>query len=148
MKKSLITILFALIISVGMTTTLFAGGKPLAGKKLMISIKSPPVQLTGMGLAFAISAQSKGAAVTVVLGAKPHKVASKNGGKDYFKAMNMTLNDMLKKFISLGGKVYVCKMCTKNSGLTQKDMVKGAQIVTSIKIWEKLYEPGMKNMDF
>ena len=148
MKKTIITILLALFVSVAMITNVSAAGKPLAGKKLMVSIKSPPVQLTGMGLALATSALMKGADVTVVLGAKPHKIASKKGGDALFKPMNMTLQQMLKKFIAAGGRVYICKMCLKGSGLTQKDMIKGAKVITSGKIWEKLYEPGMKNMDF
>jgi len=145
MKKLLINILLMFSI-VSLSPMVLAA--PLDGKKLVMIIKSADSSEAGMGLSLAYSAVKKGAQVTVVLGANAALYPAKKGAQRIFAAKNQIPRDMLKDIIAKGGTVYLCGLCAKWQKLQQSDLIEGVEIVTSIKIWNKLYEDGAKSLTF
>ena len=45
---------------------------------------------------------------------------------------------LMQSFISNGGKIWACGACTKPRGITQDDLIDGAQIVTAANLVEEL----------
>jgi predicted peroxiredoxin len=44
----------------------------------------------------------------------------------------------MQSFISNGGKIWACGACTKPRGITQDDLIEGAQIVTAANLVEAI----------
>jgi len=57
------------------------------------------------------------------------------------------LNDVLKSFVSNGGQIWVCQTCSKPRGITEADLVEGAQVVTAAKAIEFLVS-GAASLDW
>ncbi len=150
MKKLLPYLLLNLLLMFTLITgnAVAADSKPLENKKLVVIVKTGDVMEAGMGLALAHSAVKKGAKVTVVLGANAALYPVIKGGQGIFAAKGKTPREMLTAIISDGGTVYLCKTCAVHQGLKQEDLIEGATIVSSIKIFEALYEDGAKSMSF
>jgi len=146
MKKLLPYLLLAFTLLTG--NAFAADEKPLEGKKLVVIIKTGDVTEAGMGLALSHSAVKKGAKVTVVLGANAALYPVIKGGQGIFAAKGKTPREMLKSIIAEGGTVYLCKTCAVYQGLKQEDLIEGATIVSSIKIFDALYEEGAKSMSY
>lgn len=128
--------------------SLAAGDKPLAGKKLVVTVKTGDVTEAGMGLSLAHSAVKKGAQVTVVLGANAAWYPAKKGGQNIFAAKGKTPREMLTAIIKDGGSVYLCSLCAEYLSFTQDDLIDGVEIVKSIKIWNKLFEEDVRRLSF
>lgn len=138
-----------LFITLTITQAAFAAdGKPLEGKKLVVFVKTADPTEAGMGLSLAHSAVTKGAKVTVVLGANAAFYPVKKYGQNVFAAKGQTHRDMLKTIIADGGQVYLCGLCAKHHGLKTEDLIDGVKIVKSIKIFEALYEENARSMSF
>jgi len=137
-----------LMLALVSTQTIAADGKPLEGKKLVVIIKTGDVMEAGMGLALSHSAVKKGAKVTVVLGANGALYPAVKGGQGIFAAKGKTPREMLKAIIADGGTVYLCKTCAVYQGLKQEDLIEGAEIASSIKIFNALYEDGARSMTY
>jgi len=151
MIKQLVKLIsILLMLSITSFAPVFAKGndKPLDGKKLVMVIKSADSSEAGMGLSLAHSAVKKGAQVTIVLGANAALYPAKKGAQRIFAAKNKTPRDMLKEIIADGGTVYLCSLCAKWQDLEPSDLIDGVEIVTSIKIWNKLYEEDAKSLTF
>lgn len=148
MKKTiaLIVILVTCLFAAPMVAA--AAGKPLAGQKLVVTVKSGEVMEAGMGLSLAHSAVKKGAQVTVVLGANAALYPAKKGGQEVFSAKGKTPREMLQAIIKDGGTVYLCSLCAEFQRVEEKDLIDGVKIVKSIKIWEKVFEDGAKSLSF
>ena len=149
--KNMKNILSYLLLMFAFTTSFSAfaaDGKPLEGKKLVVIIKTGDVMEAGMGLALSHSAVKKGAKVTVVLGANAALYPVKKGGQNIFAAKGKTPREMLAAIIADGGTVYLCKTCAVYQGLTQEDLIEGAEIVSSIKIFNALYEKDARSMSY
>lgn len=139
---------YALLLFTFFSATALADGKPLEGKKLVVIVKTGDVMEAGMGLALAHSAVKKGAKVTVVLGANAALYPAKKGGQNIFAAKGKTPREMLSAIITDGGTIYLCKTCAVHQGLSQDDLIEGATIVSSIKIFEAMYEDGARTMSY
>ena len=50
------------------------------------------------------------------------------------------LKDIMQSFISNGGKIWACGACTKPRGITEADLIEGAQIVTAANLVEALVQ--------
>ena len=48
------------------------------------------------------------------------------------------LKEILDSFITNGGKLWACGACTKPRGITEADLIEGAQIVTAANLVEEL----------
>lgn len=48
------------------------------------------------------------------------------------------LKEVMQSFVANGGKIWACGACTKPRGITDKDLVEGAQIVTAASAVEYL----------
>lgn len=57
------------------------------------------------------------------------------------------LNEVMQAFIGNGGKVWACGACTKPRGITDKDLVEGARIITAASVVEYLAS-GAASLDF
>lgn len=57
------------------------------------------------------------------------------------------LTEVMQSFISNGGKIWACGACTKPRGITDKDMIEGAKIVTAASAVEYLAS-GAASLDF
>ena len=57
------------------------------------------------------------------------------------------LKEVMQAFISNGGQVWACGACTKPRGITDKDLVEGAKIVTAASAVEYLAS-GAASLDF
>lgn len=148
MKKTIALIVMLLSAIFSIQAAMAAEGKPLAGEKLVITVKTGEVMEAGMGLSLAHSAVKKGAQVTVVLGANAALYPAKKGGQEIFAAKGKTPREMIQAILKDGGTVYLCSLCADFQKFEEKDLIEGVKIVKSIKIWEKLFEDGAKSMSF
>jgi predicted peroxiredoxin len=122
--------------------------KPLSGKKMLIMVSSGELEKAGMGFTLGLSAASKGIDTTIVIGAKALASAKLEGIQNKFIAKDMTHREILQKAIKAGADVQICAMCAKALGLGNDDFIKGAHLVKSLKIFEKMYEDGVKVLSF
>jgi len=122
--------------------------KPLTGKKMVILVSSGELEKAGMGFALGLSAAKKGAKTTIVIGAKALSSAKLEGIQNKFIAKDMTHRKILQEAIKAGATLQICGMCAKALGLTEADFIKGAKIIESDKIFDKIYEEGTKVLSF
>jgi len=147
MKKMILGLLTLVVMSLNASESL-GTVKPLAGKKLVTVISSGEIEKAGMGMTLGLSAVNKGADVTIVIGANALKYALAKGDQHQFLAKKLTHREILQKAIKNGANVYICYMCAKALGLTEKDFIKGAKIVKSLQIFNKVYEKGVRVLSF
>jgi len=57
------------------------------------------------------------------------------------------LREVMESFVKNGGQIWACGACTKPRGITDKDMVEGAKIVTAATAVEYLVS-GAASLDF
>lgn len=48
------------------------------------------------------------------------------------------LQEVMKSFVENGGQIWVCGTCAKPRGITDKDLIEGAKIVTAVNVIEYL----------
>ena len=65
-------------------------------------------------------------------------IATKDYADDIKKEGFPSLKEIIQSFISNGGKIWACGACTKPRGITQDDLIEGAQIVTAANLVEAL----------
>jgi predicted peroxiredoxin len=46
------------------------------------------------------------------------------------------LGELIRAFVANGGRVWACGACTKPRGITEADLIDGAQIVTAVNVIE------------
>lgn len=149
MKKIILMFIALLVMSLNAADTSDIGlTKPLENKKMVILVSSGEIEKAGMGITLGLSAAKKGAKVTIVLGANALKFALKKGDQNVFLAKKLTHREILQKAITNGAQLQICYMCATALGLTDKDFINGANIVKSIKIFNKIYEDGSKVLSF
>lgn len=122
--------------------------KPLAGKKLVVYVKSDETRQVGLGLFTARMAARAGANVTVILGADGTELALKKGKQEKFIATEETPREMIGKVLENGGTVYVCKLCATTQGYEAGDFIDNVQIVTMKEIFMVLFAEDAKSLEF
>ncbi len=122
--------------------------KLFTGKKMLIMISSGELEKAGMGFSLGLSAITNGIEVTYVIGAKALNSAKIVGKQNLFLAKQMTHRDILKEAITHGAQVQISFICAEALGLLEKDFIEGAKIVKSQKIFDKIYEKGIKVLSF
>lgn len=122
--------------------------KPLAGKKLVVYIKSDETRQVGLGLFTARMAARAGAKVTVILGADGTEFALKAGKQEKFIATDETPREMIAKLAEVGGTVYVCKLCSTTRGYESDEFIGDAEIVTMKEIFATLFEDDARSLEF
>jgi len=120
----------------------------LLNNKLLIMISSGELEKAGMGLALGLNAAKKGIKVTYIIGAKALNSAKIAGKQNLFLATQMTPRAILQEAISDGAQVQICSMSAEAAGLSEKDFIKGAKIVKSDAIFDKIYADGVKLLSF
>lgn len=75
---------------------------------------------------------------TIFLTAEGVWLATKGYADDVKKEGFPSLTEIMQSFISNGGKIWACGACTKPRGITQDDLIEGAQIVTAANLVEAL----------
>ena len=58
------------------------------------------------------------------------------------------LRDILSSFLAGGGKVWVCGTCAKPRGITEDDLIEGAEIVTAAYVVEYLSQGDVATLDW
>ncbi len=125
-----------------------ASEAPLAGKSLVVMIKTDAIRQAGMGLHLARSAARKGADVTVIFGADGVAYPQKDIDQVVFEATGETPRKMIGDILAAGGDVYVCKLCTIWLELESDDFIDGVEIVTSMTIFDALFADGAQSLEF
>ncbi len=64
--------------------------------------------------------------------------ATRGYADDICKEGFQPLRDVMQSFVSNGGQIWVCGACAKPRGITDKDLVEGAKIVTAANAVEYL----------
>ena len=83
----------------------------------------------------AVTADQK---ATIFLTIEGVRLATKGYADDVKKEGFPSLKEILQSFISNGGNIWACGACTKPRGITQDDLIEGAQIVTATNLVEEL----------
>ena len=95
---------------------------------LFVNLTSADAWRAGMALAFARNVQGQGHAVTVFLNIDGVRIASTEIASPANAATGETLQDMLAQIIDNGGAVIVCPMCMDLAGITEAELIDGAQV--------------------
>jgi predicted peroxiredoxin len=83
----------------------------------------------------AVTADQK---ATIFLTIEGVRIATKGYADDIKKEGFPPLKEIMQSFISNGGKLWACGACTKPRGITEADLIEGAQIVTAANLVEQL----------
>jgi uncharacterized protein len=75
---------------------------------------------------------------TVFLTVEGVWLATKGYAEQVNKEGFAPLKEIMDSFIANGGKIWACGACTKPRGITEADLVQGAQIVTAANLVEVL----------
>ncbi len=75
---------------------------------------------------------------TIFLTIEGVRLATKGYAEQVTKEGFTPLKEILDSFIANGGKIWACGACTKPRGITQDDLIDGAQIVTAANLVEEL----------
>ena len=118
------------------------------GKKLFIMINSSDLQKAGMGLSLALDAAQKGTQTTILLGAKALLFAQAKGKQNKFIALDMTPREMLEKALKSSASLQIYALCASTQGVTKSDFIKGANLIKSEEVLEKIYKKDTKLLSF
>ncbi|MBI3511351.1 MAG: DsrE family protein [Bacteroidetes bacterium] len=83
----------------------------------------------------AVTADQK---ATVFLTIEGVRLATKGYAAQVKKEGYANLQDIITSFIANGGRIWACGACTKPRGITEADLIEGAQIVTAANLVEEL----------
>lgn len=123
--------------------------QPLNGKHLFVTLTTKEPLKAGMAISLSISALKKGSKVNMFIGADAMKyVWNTNGSKEIFPPKNMLITDLLKRFMELGGRVMICKMCVKSSGRSADNILTGATVNNSLDYFDELMFKSTSNLEF
>ncbi|HEY8780636.1 MAG TPA: DsrE family protein [Mucilaginibacter sp.] len=75
---------------------------------------------------------------TVFLTIEGVRLATKGYAEQVNKEGFTPLKDIMQSFLANGGKIWACGACTKPRGITEADLIEGAQIVTAANVVEAL----------
>jgi len=75
---------------------------------------------------------------TIFLTVEGVRLATKGYAEDVMKEGFTPLKEIMQSFIANGGKIWACGACTKPRGITEADLIEGAQIVTAANLVEAL----------
>ena len=64
--------------------------------------------------------------------------ATRGYADDIRKEGFQPLREVMQSFVSNGGQIWACGACAKPRGITEKDMVEGARVVTAASVVEYL----------
>jgi uncharacterized protein len=83
-------------------------------------------------------AASADQATAVLLTIEGVWLGTKGYADDIHKEGFQPLKEVMQSFISNGGQVWVCGTCAKPRGITEADLIQGAQIVTAAYVAQYL----------
>jgi predicted peroxiredoxin len=75
---------------------------------------------------------------TIFLTIEGVRLATKGYAEEVNKEGFTPLKDIMQSFIANGGKIWACGACTKPRGITEADLIEGAQIVTAANVVEAI----------
>jgi len=75
---------------------------------------------------------------TIFLTVEGVRLATKGYAEQVNKEGFTPLKEIMDSFIANGGKIWACGACTKPRGITEADLIEGAQIVTAANLVEEL----------
>lgn len=75
---------------------------------------------------------------TIFLTIEGVRLATKGYADAIVKDGFTPLKEILNSFLANGGRIWACGACTKPRGITEADLIEGAQIVTAANLVEEL----------
>jgi predicted peroxiredoxin len=75
---------------------------------------------------------------TVFLTSEAVWIATKGYAEGITKEGFTPLKEIMDSFVANGGKIWACGACTKPRGITEADLIEGAQLVTAANLVEQL----------
>jgi predicted peroxiredoxin len=133
MKKLLILVFISIF------TFLNADSQP--AQKLLVNITSDGKYISPMAVAFAVRSRLNGFDTSILLNVEGVKLAIKDV-KTTTCPDGKNVQDKLKKFMKLGGEIFVCPMCLKMQNYTKEQLIDGVKLGG-----EKIIMPLLKESD-
>ncbi len=124
-KLLLVAAALALLVPVAASAPAAAQDEPMG---LFVNLTSADAWRAGMALAFARNVQGRGHPVTVFLNVDGVRIASTEIPSPTNAATGETLRALLEQIIDDGGTVIVCPMCMDLAGVTEAELIDGAQV--------------------
>ena len=121
--------------------SLFSSLQADPAQKLLVNITSDGKYISPMAVAFAVRSKLNGFDTSILLNVEGVKLAVK-GIKTTSCPDGKNVQDKLNKFMSLGGKVYVCPMCLKMQNYEPSQLIEGVELGG-----EKTIMPLLKSAD-
>ena len=75
---------------------------------------------------------------TIFLTIEGVRLATKGYAEQVNKEGFTPLKEIMQSFLANGGKIWACGACTKPRGITNADLIEGAQIVTAANVVEAI----------
>ena len=111
---------------------------------LFINLTTINIGEAGHVVHFAGKMLERGHPVTFFLNHQAVLFVGKRGPQATFRMSGQTLRDMLSEQMKKGAMVIVCQMCAKMNGLTEADLIKGAQMGNPELVSSYLFDPKYK----
>lgn len=115
-------LLFSFFVTTVLATEVFADD---GAKTIFYNLTTDEAWKAGMALGQANKALENGYKVIVFLNVRGVFLASKTFKTDSLAAAGMSLQDMLKGVMAKGGRVVICPMCMKKTGLEMDGLIEG-----------------------
>jgi predicted peroxiredoxin len=115
---------------------------------LFVNLTSADAWRAGMALAFARRVQDRGHAVTVFLNVDAVRIASTEIPSPTNAATGETLQDMLAGIVENEGAVIVCPMCMDLAGITEAELIDGAQVGGADVTFPALFGDNVRVMSY
>jgi predicted peroxiredoxin len=118
MKKTIVTLLLGLLLSVPMAYS-------AERESLFLNLTSDDAWRAGMALAYANNNLKNGHPVTVFLNVTGVRIAVKQVPSHTMGVPGKSNRELLEQAMKSGAKVIVCPMCLKQAGFTPRDLIDG-----------------------
>lgn len=115
---------------------------------LFVNLTSNDPWRAGMAINFAQNSLNKDHEVVIYLNIQGVNLASAKIPQPINSHNGQNLQEMLKDFISQGGRVIICPSCMKLAGVTQEDLIEGVEMSSPDVIETTLYRDQVRVMSW
>lgn len=115
---------------------------------LFVNLTSNDPWRAGMAINFAQNSLNKGHEVVIYLNIQGVNLASTKIAQPINSHNGQNLQQMLKDFISQGGRVIICPSCMEQAGVSQEDLIEGVEMSSPDVIETTLYRDQVRVMSW
>ena len=128
-KLNILTVILAISLIMG---SVFTPQQALAlgPQRVLFNLTSDELLVTAMPLRTATMILDQGGQVVILLNIKAVRLASTTIPQNIHAGIGAPLQSKLTEIIAKGGQVLVCPNCMANQGVTQAELIPGAQVLT------------------